>query len=72
MVLPHPPSGASVTVAFSAEAMRLAGTGKAAGAKAVPTQDETAARVAGVGLPRVAWIGVAMIALLTLALIWAA
>ena len=72
MVLSHPPSGASVTVAFSAEAMRLAGTGKAAGAKAVPTQDETAARGAGVGLPRMALVGAAMIALLALALIWAA
>ena len=72
MVLPHPPSGASVTVAFSAEAIRLAGAGKAVGAKAAPPPDETATRGAGVGLPRVAWIGVAMIALLALALIWAA
>lgn len=72
LTFPQAPAGAAVTMAFSAEAMRLAGAGKAVGAKATPPQDETATRGAGVGLPRVAWIGVAMIALLTLALIWAA
>lgn len=71
VVPPHPTSGASVTVAFSAEAIRLAGAGKTA-AKAAPPQDETAARGAGVGPPRMALVGAAMIVLLALALIWAA
>lgn len=72
LVLQHPSSGAAVTVAFSAEAMRLAGAGKVAAGKAAPPKDETATRGAGVGLPRMALVGAAMFALLALALIWAA
>jgi hypothetical protein len=72
LVLPHHTAGTGVAVAFSAEAMRLAGMNKAAGSKTTPPQDETAARGAGIDLPRMAMVGAAMIALLALALIWAA
>lgn len=72
LVLPHHMAGTGVTVAFSAEAMRLAGMNKAAGSKTAPPQDETATRGAGIDLPRLALVGAAMIALLALALIWAA
>ncbi len=72
LTFPQAPAGAVVTIAFSAEAMRLAGMNKAAGRKTAPPQDETATRGAGVGLPRMALVGVAMIALLACALIWAA
>lgn len=73
MALPQVPPGAAVMVAFSDEAMRLAGKGR-------ETSSETMGRSAdrpvgtgrpGIDLPRRAMIGVAVAALLVLALIWA-
>ncbi|WRH63674.1 MAG: hypothetical protein RSE12_04875 [Fuscovulum sp.] len=73
MVLPQMPPGAAVMVAFSDEAMRLAGKGREAGSE---TGGRSGDRPAGAGqagptLPRMAMIGAAVVALLIVALIWA-
>ena len=72
MVLPQMPPGAAVMVAFSDEAMRLAGKDR----RDIGAGGRSGDRPAGVGqtgvhLPRMAMIGAAMVALLVLALIWA-
>lgn len=69
----HLPSGAAVTVAFSDEAMRLAGKDKAAGKGGGPTGMPPQGMGAGAGLdlPRAARIEAVVAALLLLALIWA-
>ncbi len=71
VVLHHLPSGAAVTVAFSDEAMRLAGRGqdKARGGDARSPQEQPPGQ--GIDLPRAGIIGAALIALLALALLWA-
>lgn len=70
IVLTHPPPGA-VTMAFSDEALRLAGRDRAAGRGAGPVPPEQTGAGAGSGLPRATIIGAVVIALLLLALIWA-
>lgn len=73
MVLPQMPPPAAVMVAFSDEAMRLAGKGRGDGGAAGSSSDRPAgAGQAGIALPRMAMIGAAVVALLVLALIWAA
>jgi hypothetical protein len=74
MALPHMPPGAAVMVAFSDEAMRLAGKGREAGTETGGRSGDgpSGARQAGIALPHMAMIGVAVVALLVLALIWAA
>jgi hypothetical protein len=72
MALPQMPPGAAITVAFSDEALRLAGRGRGDGDAGGRSGDQPArAGQAGVTLPRMAIIGVAVVALLILALIWA-
>lgn len=74
MALPQMPPGAAVMVAFSDEAMRLAGKGRATGgdgADARTGDRPSGAGQAGLPLPRAAMIGAAVAALLILALIWA-
>ena len=67
------PPGAAVMVAFSDEAMRLAGKGREAGAETGGRTGDglPGAGQAGIALPRMAMIGAAVVALLVLALIWA-
>lgn len=65
------PPGAAITVAFSDEAMRLAGKDKVAGkgrGAGLPQKQGTGA---GLDLPGATKIGAVVIALLLLALIWA-
>jgi hypothetical protein len=73
MALPQMPPGAAVMVAFSDEAMRLAGKGREAGAETGGRTGDglPGAGQAGIALPRMAMIGAAVVALLVLALIWA-
>lgn len=74
MMMPQMPPGAAVMVAFSDEAIRLAGKGRAAGCDGAETRTgdrPSGAGLAGMGLPHTVTIGVAVVALLTLALIWA-
>lgn len=70
---PHAPPGAAITVAFSDEALRLAGTerptGKGGHAGSGAPQNIGAG--AGLDLPRAARIGAVVIAFMLLALIWA-
>ena len=71
VALYHPPPGA-VTVAFSDEAIRLAGRaqdGRAQGGDARAPQEQPPGQ--GTFLPRAGIIGAALIALLALALLWA-
>ena len=70
VAVPHLPPGA-VTVAFSDEAMRLAGKGRAEGQGGSTALPEPAGAGAGLDLPRTAMIGAVIAALLLLALIWA-
>jgi len=68
----HLPSGAAVTVAFSDEAMRLAGRGagdRARGGGSPTPQEQPGGQ--GIDLPRAGIIGAALVALLALALLWA-
>lgn len=67
----HLPSGAAVTVAFSDEAMRLAGRsgGRAQGAGSPAPQEQPGGQ--GIDLPRAGIIVAALVALLALALLWA-
>ena len=68
LVAPHPP-GAAVTVALSDEAKRIAGLDRKPAQDAVPAGKEN--RAAGIPLPQAATSGLAVAALLLLALIWA-
>jgi hypothetical protein len=74
MALPQMPPGAAVMVAFSDEAMRLAGKGREAGTETggLSGDGPSGAGQAGFALPYMAMIGAAVVALLVLALIWAA
>lgn len=73
MVLTQMPPGAAVMVAFSDEAMRLAGKGREPGTETGGRSGDrpSGAAQAGITLPRMAMIGAALAALLVLALIWA-
>lgn len=68
VAVPHPPPGA-VTVAFSDEAMRLAGKGRAEGQGGSTARPQPMVAGAGLDLPRTAMIGAVIAALLLLALI---
>lgn len=68
---PHHLPGAAITVAFSDEAMRLAGKDRAAGKGGGAGTPQHQGTGAGLDLPRAAKIGAVVIALLLLALIWA-
>ena len=70
----HPPPvalpGAAITVAFSDEAMRLAGKDRVAGKGAGAGTPQYQGTGAGLNLPGATKIGAVVIALLLLALIW--
>lgn len=70
VLVPHLPPGA-VTVAFSEEAMRLAGKGRVEGQGGSTARPQPTGAEAGLDLPRAARIGAVIAALLLLALIWA-
>ena len=74
MALPQMPPGAAVMVAFSDEAMRLAGKGRESGSETGGRSGDrpAVAGQVGIDLPRMAIIGAAVVVLLILALIWAA
>ncbi len=63
--------GAAITLAFSDEAMRLAGKDRAAGTGGSAALPQDKGTGAGPNLPRATKIGAVVIALLLLALIWA-
>lgn len=66
----HPLPGAAITVAFSDEAMRLAGKNKATGQGQGTGLPPKTGAWAGLDLPGATRIGAVVIALLLLALIW--
>ena len=70
--LPHQAlPGAAITVAFSDEAMRLAGKEKAAGKGRGTDKPQRQGAGAGLDLPGATRIGAVVIALLLLVLVWA-